>query len=210
MTGGSADCRTGNQWKQVGRHVTKEAAGKCGYIIQPKPIYDDKDNPDKKVKFMLYNWVSVVPYQYTDGLPVEEYEQEQLPPLMDVAQAMGINVKWTPLLDAYGKAYSSQKRINMSTSDFSVFFHELMHIADRQKHPKVKDGQEPDAETVAELGAAILMELYCEVDRSGNAWSYIKHYNPDNPIKAIMDVLKRTGDALQIILKKHLEISEAG
>lgn len=213
LTGGSADCRTGLQWEAVGRHITKEAAGKCGIICRPNPVFerDEKGNVIKegdaaKLRFMAYAWVTVVPYQYTDGEPITEYEVQELPPLMDVAERMGVSVKWTPLLGAYGSAGGNE--ILMATPDFKTFFHELAHIADRRKHPKVKSGQEPEAETVAELCAAVLMELYCQVDRSGNAWEYIKYYNPDNPIKAVMQIMKRASDALELILQTHLEVSQ--
>jgi hypothetical protein len=81
--------------------------------------------------------------------------------------------------------------------------HELAHSIHRTFEPKTGHGQEPEAETIAQLVAATLARLY-ERPADNFSWNYIAAYaasnkNPQQVGRACMRVLDRTKRVLEII-----------
>ncbi|MDG7016294.1 MAG: hypothetical protein JRM82_02860, partial [Nitrososphaerota archaeon] len=64
----------------------------------------------------------------------------------------------------YGLTDYERQIIALATEDWSVFFHELAHALHRSFEPKTSHGQEPEAETIAQLVAATLARLYGKPD----------------------------------------------
>lgn len=206
-----ADNRTYNQWQASGRQVSKGA--RAGFICTPAPVFkkDESGEKTKDVAFMRYSWAAVFPVTCTEVFDESKddtgYEPANYPPLMKVAADFGLTVKYAPLLDAMGHIKPATGEIVLSTHNFKTFFHELAHKAHEQVIGGLKGGQDAHQETVAEFCAAILMEMYCNTDQSGNAWRYIQGYNQD-PIKAVMNALRDAGKVLDLILGKAEALEE--
>ena len=198
------DCRTYNQWKEVGRQVTEKGAAFIlgPVIIKKKEI--DSQGVEKEFP-LLVGFKSIPVFNYTktksqDGNETAfSYEPKDIPDIMKVADAFGVKVKFAPLSAAYG-SFDNNGTITMGSDDVGVFFHELAHAVDAQLSPngKLKGGQQTDQETVAEFTAAVLMELYGYGDVTGNMAQYINFYSSD-VLKETMKVMDRIGKIIAVI-----------
>lgn len=195
-----SDCRTGFAWKQVGRWIRKGTHGVV--IYRPQHIYEtDELTGEKKIKFTCFWPTWRHPVEHTDGEPVESYlgMPKEPPPLIELAEKLGIKADWSPTLGELGH-HKVGKQIVMGTADPDAFFHELSHaIHSALGHKKEIPGQDPFRETVAAFTACVLMHIYGYGDRSGNAWDYIKTYNPHDPVEAIKNALGTVSNVLGYI-----------
>jgi len=195
---GNPDCRGYNQWKTVGRQVEK--GSQAVYIFSPITVKKEDDNGEEKRVCIGFKPIPVFSLEATKGDPLPAYTPATLPPLSDVAARMGINVKYCPLPpDRLGDYTPSLERIRLGTKDESTWFHELAHAAHKKIDGKLKKGQDAGQETIAELSAAVLMQLYGLRDHTGNAWKYISGYNAD-PLTAIMKATSKVGEILALLL----------
>lgn len=203
QTGGSTDCRTFNQWKAVGRIVKK--GERAAYILGPVTVVVDKGTEDERVIVKGFRGIAVFAYEQTEGDPLGEEQEEHftpdaLPPLMGVAERLGVAVKYMPTVshNAYGWFSSGKGEIVLGTHDWSTFFHELAHAA-HNKIEKLKGGQDIDQEVVAEFTAVVLGQMY-GLDYTGNAWRYITHYAPNDPLRAVVRCLSTVEKVIDLII----------
>ena len=198
---GEIDCRGFRQWEQIHRHVTMGAH--AAYILGPYP----NQRADRRNRENQTCWIQIhssIPGQHDGGRthssPVS-LAPASLPPLYEVAQAWGIQVDYIPFGGSeYGSFQNLTKTIRLATHEEKVFFHELAHSA-HARLETLKGGQDPRQETIAEFVSCILMQIYGLRDTTGYTWEYVKSYNPENPIKAIMDAL----DTIDKVLNQILE-----
>lgn len=195
----SMDCRGYKQWQKVGRQVNQKGAA---FILRPILVPDEDSDEEGAKKCVGFGSIPVHPYDHTQAMDdsghVFSYEPQELPPLHDVADRLGVQVDWTALpAGLYG--WCGGGEIGLGTHDVSVFFHELGHAAHRTFESKKVAGQDPKGEAIAEFTACVLMELYELGDRSGNAWEYISQYSK-NPLTAVTKALKDVEKVLDIIL----------
>ena len=211
---GTHDARGFRQWNQAGRYVKK--GSKSFDILVPLTksltVTDAVSGQEIKVtKVFGFKTAPVFGVEMTDGqelVQVDNAVHQWLSelPLVEVAKAWGLNV------DAYdGKAgapqgkYQPGRIIALGVKNLSTWAHELIHAADDKLGNLKERGQHWRSETVAELGGAILLEALgfeYESDRGG-CWDYVSHYAEDaeiEPVQACMDVLKRTCDAVNLLL----------
>lgn len=196
---GSLDCRGFRQWKQVDRSVKKGEL--AAFILRPRM----KKNADTNEKeFVGVVGQAVFGYNQTDGdeNSAVQYEPRELPPLMDVAERLGISVEYQPTAGAghLGRVNGEGTDVTLGTEDVKTWFHELAHAC----HARIQDNGELDLdeydqnEVVAEFTATVLMEVYGFGDRTGNAWKYIEHYS-DNPLTALNKALGDVEKVLGVI-----------
>jgi antirestriction protein ArdC len=193
------DCRGYRQWQEVGRQVQRGTHG--AYILVPRLVkkQDDETGEEKQV-LIGFLAGAVHPLTNTEGDPIAQYQPEEPPPLLDVAQAMGISTDWMPVgPDELGHYSPDEDRIVLGTTDVKTFFHELAHAAHKRVNGKLKGGQDTHQEAVAELAATVLMHLYGFGDRTGNAWAYIAYYS-DEPLEAITKALGDVELVLEVLL----------
>ena len=122
---------------------------------------------------------------------------------MEVAERFGMKVQYERLAPGvYGATDHTNKTIVLATEDWDVFFHELGHAIHRTFEPKSGHGQEPEAETIAQLVAATLARLY-ERPADNFSWNYIAAYaasnNPQQVGRMCLRVLDRTKKVLDLI-----------
>jgi hypothetical protein len=211
---GHSDARGYRQWQEVGRHVKK--GQKAFHILVPcvgkKEVTDDKTG-EKEERAFIYAFSSAPVFGLfqTDGDPLPPPDPAVMAwleslPLLDVAKAWGLSV------DAYngrqGAAlgrFRPGRGIALGVENLSTWAHEMAHAADDRLGQLTERGQHWRSETVAELGGAVLLECLGhdgDADRGG-CWQYVKAYATDagiEPITACQRVLKRTCDAVALIL----------
>lgn len=184
---GSLDCRGYRQWQQAGRQVQKGQS--ASFILAPVIITKEDDEGNESKVCVGFRSIAVFGYHQTDGENNLGYEPRELPQLAEVAERLGVEVRWNPTDDGnLGNCDIEGKRINVGTQDTAVFFHELAHAIHAKIEGQLQGGQHADQETVAEFASCVLMHLYGLGDRTGNAWNYISHYSKD-PVAAISKAL---------------------
>ena len=195
---GNLDNRGFRQWQKVKRQVKKGSS--AIFIFSPLTFKVEDENGKEKHICTGFKATPVFSIESTEGEPIPSYTPATLPPLSDVAARMGIDVNYCPLPpDRLGDYTPSRERIRLGTKEESVWFHELAHTAHKKIDGKLKGGQDASQETIAELAAAVLMQLYGLRDHTGNAWQYIEHYNA-NPLTAIMKATSKVGEILALLL----------
>lgn len=199
LTKGTTDARRFNQWKALGRRVKKGA--KATYILEPIIIKVKEETPDgneiEGTRLVGFRGVPVFAVEDTEGepLPSFDYEPKEPPALVEVAQALGIPVKYTasdrPALGCY-RPFSDE--IELYSQDEEVWFHELGHAI----HKRIGFQDYAYDEVVAELTSAVLAMVYSGKDITGNAWKYIKAY-AENPLDAVRKAMKDVEKVLDFI-----------
>ena len=167
---GTQDARGIKQWNDVGRRVKKGAkafadfrppdhpgkAAKTGRTPMRMKTRKSKDQ-QKLAGFLL---IPVFRVEDTEGEPLS-YELLEVPdlPLLEVARAWGLEVKAIPGNAAfYGSFRASTGEISLASPEEKVFFHELAH-AGHSRLGRLKESAHWQAETVAELSAAVLCRV---------------------------------------------------
>jgi len=198
---GSLDCRGYRQWQEVGRHVKK--GSRASYILAPVLVPVEDPKTGEKVPVLKgFKPVAVFGYDQTEGedLPEVDYAPRELPPLVEVAEWWGIQITFQPLpSDRLGSCDVEGTKIRLGSHDPEVFFHELAHAAHARLDGRLKGGQDPRQETIAEFTATVLAHLYGVGDRTGNCWQYVKGYAQD-PLTAIVKALSMVEKVLMLLL----------
>ncbi len=102
-----------------------------------------------------------------------DFVPTELPPLSEVADALGVTVSYAPFRGhAYGSFNPQARIITLASPDVSVFFHELAHAVHHTIQPLV-GGQVPTQEIVAEPAAAALAALYGDPMPIGMQLQYV-------------------------------------
>lgn len=140
-------------------------------------------------------------------MPTVDYTPEELPPFLDVAEKMGIKVRWKPAyIPAYGYYRLSDKTITLCSQDYVVYFHELAHAIHDTIEPlnKVPDDK---AEVVAELTAAILAEMVGVKGYEVQSYNYIMRYVDGKDSKAMMKAITGVLNLIEQIVGKVIGYS---
>jgi hypothetical protein len=211
---GTQDARGFRQWHEVNRYVKK---GSKGFYILVPHIRKEEDKETGTEKQVLVGFLtrSVFRYEDTDGKPIihEEAELANLP-LIERAEEWGISVAAIPGGYRYSGYYSqSKKLIALATKEECEFFHELAHCAHEKILGKLKKGQDPAQEIVAELASQALCRIAGKSgDRHlGNSYRYIESYAVTlaiTPHAACLKVMHETEMVLTLILKGETEARE--
>jgi hypothetical protein len=153
-------------------------------------------------------------YEDTEGEELA-YRQIDLPPLPLITRAeeWGITVRAIPGNYLYGGYYSSRRsEIALATKDECVFFHELAHVGHEKSKGKLKAGQDPLQEIVAELSAQALCRLIGKTGDKhlGSSYKYIEGYAEKinlSPLAACTRVMGEVEAVLHLILASEKEVA---
>jgi hypothetical protein len=156
--------------------------------------------------------IPVFRYEDTDGADLPTYTPRDPPPLLEVAEKSGMRVNYVRLsAGVYGYTDYERKVIGLATESWDVFFHELAHTLHRTFEPKTSHGQEPEAETIAQLVAATLARLYGKPD-DGFSWTYIasqaQSSTPQQVGRLCLRVLDRAKKVLDLIYAERSPSTE--
>jgi len=211
---GHSDARGYRQWEAVGRHVMKGQKGLP--ILVPLLKRTERKNGEtgeKEERSYLCG------FRHSIVFGLDQTAGAELPPadpaianwldtlpLVDVARSWGLSVEaYSGRTGAAQGKYRLGHSIALGVENLSTWAHELLHAADDRLGKLVERGQHWRSETVAELGGAILLEMLGlpEAADRGGCWNYVAAYARDGgfePITACQRVLKRTCDAVALIL----------
>ena len=203
---GTGDARGFRQWKLANRWVKKGA--KAIYILVPclkKEV--DEDTGDEKEVLRFFKLSPVFKCEDTEGESLD-YQQVEVPklPLLDKAKEWGISVKAVPGNYRYMGYYASKrKEIALASPEEVTFFHELAHAGHEKVNGRLKKGQDPFQEIVAELSAQALCHIVGKQtnDTSGNSFKYIEKYAEKvslTPHAACLKVLAETEKVINLIV----------
>ena len=214
---GTRDARGFMQWQKADRHV--KSGAKATYILGPrmatvkaKNEEEGKEEEEDRKILVGFRSIPVFRYEDTEGEPITYVKNKpaRLPQLSEVATKWGISVTYDGTQSGeYGSFEPGKDEIRLCTSSEAVFFHELAHVAHRRVDGKLKVGQDPEQEAVAELSACILARLYgadmaAAEEQTARSWHYIAHYadgkNPEDVGKLCAKVLAKTKQVLDEIL----------
>jgi len=202
---GTADARGYKQWQEVGRHVKTGAKAFriLGPVLIRKPLETTNQEGETVEVLVGFRAIPVFRYEDTEGEELPTYMPRNPPPLLDVASRFVMRVNYLRLsAGVYGMTDYERQIITLATEDWTVFFHELAHALHRSFEPKSGHGQEPEAETIAQLVAATLSRLY-ERPADGFSWTYIASQagsgNPHHVGRLCMRVLDRVKKVLDLI-----------
>ncbi|BAF60637.1 hypothetical protein PTH_2456 [Pelotomaculum thermopropionicum SI] len=216
LLAGTEDARGFKQWQEVGRRVKKGA--KAFYILAPvtrkKAVRRIETDPDtgeerevteERTVIIGFRGVPVFRLEDTEGDPLPTYEPPVPPPLFEVASRFAEDIRYRPFIGGYyGYFNHLTKEIVLNTHDAKTFFHELAHAVHHQVKPGgLKGGQHADQETVAEVVACTLCELYGYEGYIWHGWRYIQAYaaqDGQQALKAVMGVLADVEKVLDVIL----------
>ncbi len=211
-------------WTSVGRQVRK--GERATYILAPctSKVDDPKAEGGKRTIVRGFRATAVFGIEQTDVVNAVKWAEHNKSneqserflselPLREVADSWGLSVQ----------AYSGKKAralgwyrhgssIAVGVENLATWAHELVHASDYKRGQLVEHGQHWRSETLAELGGAILMMAmgYKTEADLGGAWNYIKKYATTakiEPVKACMDCLKRTCEAVAAILEQATNLS---
>ena len=144
----------------------------------------------------------------TEGEPLGYHlEPPTPPPLIEVAHAWGIEVRYLPQgqpgVLGYNRVGGTTSEIGLHTHDAQVFAHELAHAAHARVKGPLQGGQHWDQEIVAELTAATLCRMLGTEPDEGGAYRYVRHYAEEAGMdagRACMAVLKDVEAIIDLIL----------
>lgn len=207
LLAGTTDARGFRQWNEAGRWVTKGA--KAFWILGPirkkvkKRVLEEQGEEFEIEVLVGFKAIPVFRFEDTNGQDLPVYQPRDPLPLLEVAEKFGMKVQYERLAPGmYGATDHTNKTILLATEDWDTFFHELGHAIHRTFEPKSGHGQEPEAETIAQLIAATLARLYNRPADSFS-WSYIASYaqsnNPQKVGRLCMRVLDKTKKVLDLI-----------
>lgn len=218
---GTQDARGMKQWNTVKRSVRK--GSKAFHILVPMlrtvAVKDAVTGEEKKIQALYgFGTAPVFALESTDGEPLqadlEVTKWIDSLPFIEVARAWGLNVDaYNGNVGAPKGQYRRNTAIGIGVKNLATWAHELLHAADDRLGNLKERGQHWRSETVAELGGAILLEatgMQVDSDRGG-CFEYIQAYATDagiDPVQACMDVLKRTCDAVNLVLSEAEKLAQ--
>lgn len=215
---GTMDARGYRQWQEVGRQVKKGA--KAFHILRPNTrviteVDEETGEEVKKTVVTGFAFTPVFRIEDTEGEPLPEYDPPTLPPLVEVAEEFGVDVKYAPQAGPwYGYYQPGAETIVLCTHNERVFFHELAHAA----HYRLTDNAvTPESckvrkEIVAETAAAALCRLYGYEYGRIHA-DYLAHYaeSGGDTQKTLREIMRYIGEVravLDLILDTAERIAE--
>jgi hypothetical protein len=216
---GHADARGFRQWQQVGRYVKK--GEKSFTILAPvlKTVKDEETGNEREV-LLGFRGIPVFGIGQTDGQPLPPADPDagcwvESLPLVEVARRWGLSVEiFEGEQNGRHGFYRRGKGIGLGVKNLATWCHELVHAADDRAGNLKERGQNWRSETVAQLGAAVLLRLLgCEEEADlGGSFRYIFTYAiaaKIDVVGACCQVLERTCQAVQLILDTAEEIAGA-
>ncbi len=203
---GTNDARGFKQWHEVGRQVKKGA--RAFYILGPckvKRTERDEETGEQveRVVVVGFRGIPVFRLEDTEGELVDypDYSPAELPPLLEVAERLGVPVRYSPVPANERGHYSlTREEIVLGTHDADTFLHELAHAAHATIEP-LQGGQNPRQEIIAETVSAVLCHLYGLDGYIAEARDYVGLYaGQERPERAVMRLLGDVQRVLDVIL----------
>ena len=214
MLQGTEDARGFKQWESVGRHVAKGCH--AIHILAPLTCkVKDKDEVTgeevEKVIIKGYRPIPVFRYEDTEGEPLpyaQKYAPAQHPTFFDVAEKLGIDVRYAPLKSNYLGKYSIRTNsITLCAEDAVVYYHELAHAVHATfVDLRVFDSEK--AEVVAEFSALVMANIAGIEGFEQQGFDYIEHYAKNHSNEGVMREIFSVLNDVEHIVNTVLSVSD--
>lgn len=141
------------------------------------------------------------------------YTPKKLPALFGLAEVLGIKVQYlsdpTMKNNSHGFVMGNNNAMVLQVDNPKVFYHELAHKIDQKINldGKLKGGQDPKQEIVAELTASVLEKMYEEENTGKFSFEYIAMY-AEKQKKTVDQSISQILPRVEKILKWVMEESE--
>lgn len=214
---GHTDARGFRQWQTVGRTVKK--GSKASYILSPmlvRKVEKDNQGNERQVSYPKgFTTTPVFGYAQTEGEPLDTPDAAFLDalPLREVAEKWGLQVSSYDATNHHAAGFyaPSRQEIALGVANLSTWTHELIHAAE-DRLGTLRSTTPADAEIVAELGGATLLQMLGEEQQAdlGGAYGYVQmQCKGDDVIKRCTDLLTRICRAIELILAEAQKVPEA-
>jgi len=190
----TADARTFNQWKEVGRTVKKGSHAFPIWAPNIKTVTEEKDGKEEKVDRLFgFRTLPVFAYESTEGEEIPAYHMElDTLPLVDIAKHLGVSVMTAPAAGQYYGVFKPfAQQITLCTNDPSTWLHELSHAIDFHLHKAEALTGYAAGELVAETCAAIFLDLFGLPNDLRRHSEYLRHYAEKDFLRAFNAVMNR-------------------
>ena len=205
---GSGDCRGFKQWKKAGRTIRKGA--KAVFILVPRYQTSKKDEEEEDER-RLIGFVAAPVFRYEDskGAALPGYEPVHVPKLQVVADTLGIPVNYAgavslAVLGAYRHDDNPESgAITLFSHDIFTHAHEISHAL-HHRIGKLRQGKSKEDrianETVAEISAAVLVDLFEGKQAGRQAIGYVKAYDAKKAhlMKVLPEIIEVVDLAIEI------------
>lgn len=214
---GHTDARGFRQWQTVGRTVKK--GSKASYILSPmivRKTEKDAQGVERQIAYPKgFTATPVFGYSQTEGEPLDTPDAAFLDalPLREVAEKWRLQISSYDASNHHAAGFYSPGRgeIALGVANLSTWTHELIHAAeDRLGTLHATDSA--DAEIVAELGGATLLQMLGEQHQAdlGGAYSYVQmQCKGDDIVRRCTELLTRICRAIELILNEAQNATEA-
>lgn len=211
---GTADARGFKQWNSVNRFVKQ--GSRAIHILAPCTKKITVKNPDtgmeeEKIFIAGFRPIPVFRIEDTDGepVPVVDYTPEELPPLWEAAENLGIPVTYMPMCRAALGTYKlNENKVNLYSKDAVVYFHELAHAVEHNFVHNLTTLDGEIAEATAEFAAMVLCQITGIEGYEKQGFEYIARYagkkkktdKAESVLKMIMSIMSDVEKIVNIIL----------
>lgn len=196
------DARGFRQWGQVDRHVKQGV--RAFYILAPLiKKFKNPETGEDEPKIYGFKGVPVFRVEDTEGaaLPEDNFELS-IPCAFDgIIDELGIEVGATSFNGStFGYFAPKRNLIKLASPDISVFLHELSHAVDHSVNGKLKNGQNPNQEVVADFSAAVIGRLLGYDIPLGNVKEYLEHYATN--LSQVATLFNRIGAVVEFVVSR--------
>lgn len=209
LVSGTRDARGYRQWGTVGRQVKKGAKAIAIFAPLTKTV-EDKTTSQNRTIILGFRPIPVFRIEDTEGEPLPEEiasTPATYPPFYEVAERMGIEVRWSPIdQNAYGYFSVLNNSITLHSQDAFIYFHELAH-AIHNTFVNLMTIDINRAEIVADVTAAVLCQLQGITGYELQTYRYVQEYcsckDDTFVLKAIMSALSD----VEMVVSKILDVA---
>ena len=201
---GTSDARGFRQWQEAGRNVKKGA--KALHILVPRFRKVEEDDAEERQILIGFVSAPVFAVEDTDGEPLPETVPPSAPRLQVVADALGIPITYAgaPSERIYGVYQGGARRITLYTHDVATWYHEISHALHHRLgklRPRTDDAARRDNEIVAEIGAAVLVNIFEGQEVGRQAIGYVKGYAATKTrlLKLLPEIIEVVDLAIRVV-----------
>ncbi len=144
---------------------------------------------------------------------LKEYKPAKTPTLTEFAKSLGFTIRYQtdPTGSSYGHVRANSNVIILGTEEPTTFYHELVHKIQQILDGKLKGGQDPQQEIIAELTGSVLAKIYNEPSAEAFSFRYIESYAEKQKLtidKAINKVLPKVQEILKYIMEESEKLNK--
>ena len=210
LVSGTRDARGYRQWETVGRQVKKGAKAIAIFAPLTKTV-EDKTTSQNRTIILGFRPIPVFRIEDTEGEPIPgeiASTPATYPPFYEVAERMGIEVRWSPIDEnAYGYFSVLNNSITLHSQDSFIYFHELAHAV-HNTFVNLNTIDINRAEIVADVTAAVLCQLQGICGYQAQTYEYVSKYCRDKAPKAVLAAVMGALADIEQVVNKIIEVAQ--